>query len=372
MALPILDNHDERIRFYELMLEADITAIGEIPLPAGYRYAFYQEGDRDAWIEIESSAREFSSYDQGLEAWKRFYAQHTDELKARMVFIENEGGEKVATATAYYDIRGLDQSGAGWLHWVAVRREDQGKGLSKPLVSHVIQVMKSLGYTHAKIPTQTTTWVACKVYLDLGFRPIEKNLIRCRDGWRIIKRLTHHPALDFLDAAADDEVLTLSFAVMARELTRMLKDDHPQAENAPASPYWRVRIANAKGREMEMQLDDNYTLLFGDWHVHCQVYSADGHLLARDSFEEMKRIIQDLLSGKTFIYTLETSESRLGGGSCQAGPDLKRALRDEFLQWGFLEKAFKEKEITAHCRFWDHNRDCDLIFSPADWADGKE
>ena len=61
MALPILDNHDERILFYELMLEADITAIGEIPLPAGYRYAFYQEGDRDAWIAIERSAREMES-----------------------------------------------------------------------------------------------------------------------------------------------------------------------------------------------------------------------------------------------------------------------------------------------------------------------
>ena len=57
MSLPILDNHDFRIRYYELLLEADIGDIPERPLPAGYSYAFYQDGDRDAWIDIEKSAR---------------------------------------------------------------------------------------------------------------------------------------------------------------------------------------------------------------------------------------------------------------------------------------------------------------------------
>lgn len=207
MALPAFDNHDGRIKYYELMLEAEITGMAEIPLPEGYSYAFYQDGDRDAWIEIEKSAKEFSSYEGGLDAWKRFYADHTAELSNRMVFVVNPAGEKVATATAFYDIRGIDQSGDGWLHWVAVRRDEQGKGLSKPLISHVIQVMKGLGYIRAKIPTQTTTWLAVKVYLDLGFRPIEKNFIRCRDGWRIIKRLTDHPTLKELTPARDEEVI---------------------------------------------------------------------------------------------------------------------------------------------------------------------
>lgn len=206
MALPAFDNHDGRIEYYELMLEGDITGMAEIPLPEGYSYVFYQDGDRDAWIEIEKSAKEFSSYEGGLDAWGRYYANRTEKLYNRMVFVVNAAGEKVATATAFYDIRGIDQSGDGWLHWVAVRRDEQGKGLSKPLISHVIQVMKGLGYTRAKIPTQTTTWLAVKVYLDLGFRPIKKNFIRNRDGWRIVKRLTDHPALKELTPAADEEV----------------------------------------------------------------------------------------------------------------------------------------------------------------------
>ena len=207
MSLPALDNHDARIRYYELMLEADITGMPERPLPPGYRYALYRPGDRDAWIDIERSAKEFDGEAEGLAAWQRFFEGYDDLLTRRMVFVEDAAGRKVATATAYYDITGRDTSDAGWLHWVAVRRDSQGKGLSKPLISHVLAIMRGLGQTRAKIPTQTTTWLAVKVYLDLGFRPIPKNAERCRDGWRIVRRLTDHPALADFDPAREDEIL---------------------------------------------------------------------------------------------------------------------------------------------------------------------
>ncbi len=189
------DNHDERICYYELLLEKDISELPQYELPNGYKFVPYSDNDRDIWIDIEMSAKEFISYEQGLEAWNRYYATKLDELPDRMVFIENDKGEKIATATAFYNIYGRDTSNAGWLHWVAVRREYQGRGLSKPLITHVLQIMNKLGYVHAKIPTQTNTWLACKVYMDLGFLPIEKNLKRNLEGWRIVKALTGHSAL---------------------------------------------------------------------------------------------------------------------------------------------------------------------------------
>ncbi len=126
-----------------------------------------------------------------------------------MVFIETADGEKAATATAYHDITGRDKSGSGWLHWVAVRREYQGRGLSKPLISYVLGVMRALGHTRGKIPTQTTTWLACKVYLDLGFRPIPQNAVHSRDGWRIVRTLTDHPALAEFPPASLREILAV-------------------------------------------------------------------------------------------------------------------------------------------------------------------
>ncbi|MDE6747211.1 MAG: GNAT family N-acetyltransferase [Oscillospiraceae bacterium] len=202
------DNHDERIKYYELMLERKTLAdIPAFPLPDGYRFVFFRSGDRDAWIEIEKSAKEFKNYDAGLKSWNKYYGGKDDELVRRMVFIETDSGEKVATATAFYDIHSRDKSGAGWLHWVAVRRDYQGRGLSKPLIAYTLEVMRSLGYSHAKIPTQTTTWVACKVYLDFGFTPIPQNAERNRDGWRIVKALTNHPALSEFDPAELNEIL---------------------------------------------------------------------------------------------------------------------------------------------------------------------
>ncbi len=144
---------------------------------------------------------------RGIAAWGKYYAANEDILPQRMAFIENADGRKVATATAYYDVLGRDKSGDGWLHWVAVHREYQGKGLSKPLISYVLNVMRGLGYTHAKIPTQSTSWVACKVYLDLGFRPIPKNAVNSRKGWEIVKALTDHPALASFSTVAMEDIL---------------------------------------------------------------------------------------------------------------------------------------------------------------------
>lgn len=206
--LPVFDNHDHRIKYYELLLKRDnLYNLPECKLPDGYRFMFYMSGDRDEWIEIEKSAKEFDSYAQGLESWNRYYEGKDDELVNRMVFIENESGEKVATASAFYDIYGRDKSGAGWLHWVAVKCEYQGKGLSKPLIGYVLNVMKDLGYIHAKIPTQTTTWLACKIYLDFGFVPVPRNAVNSRDGWRIIKTLTNHPALEEFDCVGVEAIL---------------------------------------------------------------------------------------------------------------------------------------------------------------------
>ena len=203
------DNHDSRIRYYELLLQRDrLDDLPNYPLPEGYRFVMYRPGDRDSWIAIEQSAKELHTATQGLEVWARYFGWNESELPERMVFIENEAGEKVATATAYFDIYGRDQSGAGWLHWVAVRREDQGRGLARPLIAYTLRLLRSLGSARAKIPTQTTTWVACRLYLDFGFVPIPENAVHSRDGWRIMRALTDHPALQGFEPAAVEEIFS--------------------------------------------------------------------------------------------------------------------------------------------------------------------
>lgn len=204
----IFDNHDHRIKYYELLLRrSNLENLPEYLLPEGYRFVFYQPGDRDEWISIEKSAKEFETYEQGMESWKRYYEGKDEDLVRRMVFIENNEGQKVATASAYYDIYGNDKSMDGWLHWVAVRREYQGKGLSKPLIYHTLQIMRNLGYPAAKVHTQTTTWLACKIYLDFGFVPVEESMQDSQRGWQIIRTLTEHPTLQGIEPLRLEEIL---------------------------------------------------------------------------------------------------------------------------------------------------------------------
>lgn len=203
----IFDNNDKRIRHFELMLTRSLDNLPVHPLPVGYRFVPFQPGDREAWIEIERSAKEFDSFDEGAAAWARYYGDREEELPDRMIFIETASGEKVATATAMYDVFGRDKSGSAWLHWVSVRQDHQGRGLSKPLVCEAFRIMKDLGYTCVVVPTQTNTWLAVKVYLDLGCRPIPENAVHSADGWRIARALTGHPALASFAPAEPSDIL---------------------------------------------------------------------------------------------------------------------------------------------------------------------
>ena len=71
------------------------------------------------------------------------------------------------------------------------------------MITHVLAHMKKLGYSRTVIPTQTNTWLACKLYLDLGFVPMKENAEKSGMGWRIIKTLTDHPALDDFEPVDD-------------------------------------------------------------------------------------------------------------------------------------------------------------------------
>ena len=153
-----------------------------------------------------------------------------------MFFVETTDGEKVATATAFYEPR--DLSGAGWLHWVAVKREYQGKGIAKALISHTLQRLKELGYPSIKIPTQTNTWVAARLYLDFGFRPVPQNAVDSQIGYGILKTLTNHPALAGFEPVPYEEIWD----------SRMVQIEKRLREQYPGQVHFRVLEENGQDR----------------------------------------------------------------------------------------------------------------------------
>ena len=182
------ENVCKTLIYQDLILRHDLRIIPSPPLPDGYSFRFYQQGDEKNWLQIEASAREFLCPEEGREAWQRYYGGKEEELQTSMLFVMDEMGDAVATATAFYDQK--DEK-AGWLHWMAVKREHQGKGISRPLVYRVLRLLKEKCYPYACVPTQTTTWLAVKVYLDCGFTPYQGS----ETGYRIISTLTGHKKL---------------------------------------------------------------------------------------------------------------------------------------------------------------------------------
>lgn len=127
-----------------------------------------------------------------MDAFKHYYGSHYEELKKCCIFIENEQGEKVATSTAFYLENKVDDI-TGNVHWVSIKKEYQGKHLSKPLICETLKQMRRLGHKKTLLHTQTHTWLAVKVYLDMGFIPYKMKEHYL--GWQIIKKLTNQEKL---------------------------------------------------------------------------------------------------------------------------------------------------------------------------------
>ena len=184
---------DRTLKYVDLYLvNNDLDNIKEYQLPKGYKFVSFTDGDEKYWVEIELSSGEFLTKQEGEQEFQEYYANHYKELKERCIFIENEQGEKVATATAFYLESPIDDI-TGDFHWLAIKKEYQGKHLSKPLIREALKKMRKLGHKKTILHTQTHTWLAVKLYLDMGFEPykIKESYI----GWQIIKKLTNHEKL---------------------------------------------------------------------------------------------------------------------------------------------------------------------------------
>jgi len=165
------------------MMLPSLDEVPSHPLPSGYSWRFFEPGDELRWAEIETSAGEFATPQDGLARFRRDYPTN-DELDERLIFLTLDE-KPVATITAWH----VDTPTDGKIQWVSVDAAYQGRGLSKPLVSLALQRLRELGHTAACLHTQTESWVAVGVYASFGFRPLlgMPNSAGEEEGWRIVR-----------------------------------------------------------------------------------------------------------------------------------------------------------------------------------------
>jgi ribosomal protein S18 acetylase RimI-like enzyme len=207
---------DRTLKYVDLYLVKDLNDIPCYQLPEGYSFVLFKDGDEKDWVEIEMSSGEFISFEEGMKAFQHYYGEHYEELKKLCIFVENNKGEKVATSTAFYLENPISDI-TGNVHWVSVKSEYQGKKLSKPLIVETLKLLKKLGHKKTLLHTQTHTWLAVKIYLDVGFEPykLEDNYL----GWQIIKKVTNHTKLSNINEIEYTDIYN-SLYVQAHEFLK--------------------------------------------------------------------------------------------------------------------------------------------------------
>lgn len=98
---------DKSIPYKHVLMKRNAGSPAPSPvLPDGYRFVTFRPGDEKSWARLEASVLEFpdavDAYEYFLENWMTYLP----ELERRCTFIENPDGEKVATATAWWDYTG--------------------------------------------------------------------------------------------------------------------------------------------------------------------------------------------------------------------------------------------------------------------------
>ena len=180
------------------MLRPHLNDLPPVVLPPGF--SLRRGPHKEDWVAIQSAAEPFLTISaEGTQegSYAHEFEPGAGNLPADVPFksaLENQffliddiTGRAVGTATAWRskhhmeysvllahsgDTSGVELSSDGLVHWVAIRPEWQGKGLSKPLLSAVLQCFPSMGCTTATLGTSSGRAKAIPLYLRFGFEPL--------------------------------------------------------------------------------------------------------------------------------------------------------------------------------------------------------
>ena len=259
---------EKTLKYYELLMTYEDTSnFFKCDLPVGFHYEFYKPGDENEWVDIHISSGEFTSYDKGMEYFHQFYDSFINELNKRLIFIVNNNGEKVGTATISKLLKKEDGYDAA-VDWVAIKKEYQGQKLSKPLISKFISLANELGHNKLVLHTQTHTWLAAKLYLDFGFEPYRIN--DTYEGWQILKTITNHSKLNSIESISNDKMYSKTAILIYDELSKIHGDN------------FNYEIWYKDGR------NDVYVYDFNNYYEYKYCKTDDGIVLEQVNYKKVK------------------------------------------------------------------------------------
>lgn len=150
------------------MIRRDLADLPRHAVPAGFAIRPYVPGDERAWVRIQAAADAHNVIDARL--FRDQFGTDAQVLERRLFMLVGPAGAPIGTAAAWYG-GARHGTAVGRVHWVAIHPSHQGRGLAKPLLSHVCLALRDLGHESAFLTTSTARVAAIGLYLGFGFVP---------------------------------------------------------------------------------------------------------------------------------------------------------------------------------------------------------
>jgi GNAT superfamily N-acetyltransferase len=169
------------------MIRENMENIPQFPVPKGFAIRNYQRNEGHIWTRIQKAAEPYFDIDDGL--FMREFKRDLLAMEDRSFYLTTDTGEEIGTITAWWQAEGWGQ-----IHWVAICRDYQGRGLSKPMMSVAMSRLKQ-SHERCFLDTSTGRIPAIKLYLDFGFIP-DRSRENSREAWAEVASLLEHPTLE--------------------------------------------------------------------------------------------------------------------------------------------------------------------------------
>jgi GNAT superfamily N-acetyltransferase len=173
------------------MIRNDMDHLPAISCPREYTIRTFRWGDERRWATIETEAGEFEKPEHALAHFGAEFGLFVHELEDRCFLLEDQQGEAIGTATAWYGAFAGEVRGR--VHWVGIVPSYQGKKLSKSLLS-VVMARLAIDHQKAYLTTQTTSYRAVNLYLSFGFVPFISTDTDA-EGWQLMENVLHRRIL---------------------------------------------------------------------------------------------------------------------------------------------------------------------------------
>lgn len=184
-----------------LMVLGPHEPVRDAPLAPGYHFEPWTDSYKDAWARLHVALGQLPSLEEGTSYFERTYETDRDALARQMILVCDDAGNLAGTSSLWPG----DHFGESRLrvHWVGVDPAHQRRGIARALMLSTIRLFDELvpsGAPPLYLTTQTESWVACGMYLKLGFLPYrgpmpprfsadEKTFERTNElAWGIIER----------------------------------------------------------------------------------------------------------------------------------------------------------------------------------------